>query len=123
MRAAVLGVEDFLIAKIKQHIETKGYSVDRSLSTEDVLSQAKPDVVFCQYWEDNSVWDAELVNRKLRSSPAHADVPLYLFCSGDLHIEAIKHFRQSQVISFANLKDLLERIGKTLEALTMKSDA
>ncbi len=112
-RVILVGVEDFLVEKIKTLLSSLKCEVLTALNEEDALTMARnlrPAFILCQYWEENSVLDAKKLSGKLMEHTALVHVPLYVYCKEALSIEAMKTFKGDRLITYMESSDLLKKL-------------
>ena len=112
-RMILLGVEDFLVDKIKVLLASQKWQALTALNEEDVLTMAKslhPAFVLCQFWEEESVLDAKKLNGKLAEHADLARLPLYVYCKEALSIDAMKTFKGDRLITYTATSDLLKKL-------------
>jgi len=114
-RVVILGVQEALTNKIQMSIHPLGLQAFIALSEDDAFNltkQLSAGHVLCQFWEDESIVDAQKLKEKLESHPLLSDVPYYVYCEERLAVEALKTFSDGRVITYRNEKDLLSKINE-----------
>ena len=112
-RVILVGVEDFLVEKIKTLLSSLKCQVLTALNEEDALSMARnlhPAFILCQFWEEDSVLDAKKLSGKLAEHAELVHVPLYVYCKEALSIEAMKTFKGDRLITYTASSDLLKKL-------------
>jgi len=113
-RVILVGVEDFLIAKIRTLLSSLGYQILTALNEEDAFNLAKnlhPSFILCQYWEEDSVLDAKKLSGKLAEHAALVHVPLYVYSRDAISLDALKTFKGDPLIAYSDSSDLLKKLG------------
>jgi CheY-like chemotaxis protein len=117
-RVILVGVEDFLVAKIRTLLSSLKCQVQTALNEEDAFTMAKnlpPAFILCQFWEENSVLDAKKLSGKLAEHAALVHMPIYVYCKEALSIEAMKTFKGDRLITYKESSDLLKKLESLLE--------
>jgi CheY-like chemotaxis protein len=112
-RVILVGVEDFLVAKIRELLASMGYQILTALNEEDAFSLAKnlhPSFILCQFWEEDSVLDAKKLGGKLAEHAALVHVPLYVYSREALSLDAMKTFKGDRLITYTATSDLLKKL-------------
>jgi CheY-like chemotaxis protein len=120
-RAILIGVEDFLIGKIRTLLSNSNCQVLTALNEQDALSLARnlhPSFILCQYWEEATVLDAKKLSGKLAEHASLVHVPLYVYCKDSLSLDAMKTFKGDKLISYNDSTDLLKKLGLLLGKIT-----
>jgi CheY-like chemotaxis protein len=113
-RVILVGVEDFLIAKIRTLLSSLGYQILTALNEEDAFNLAKnlrPNFILCQFWEEESVLDAKKLHGKLAEHAALVHLPLYVYSKEALSLDAMKTFKGDRLITYNDSSDLLKKLG------------
>jgi len=113
-RMILVGVEDFLVAKIRTFLMSLNYQVLTALNEEDAFTQAKnlhPNFILCQYWEEESILDPKKLRGKLAEHATLVHVPLYVYCKEALSLDAMKTFKGDRLVSYSDSSDLLKKLG------------
>lgn len=116
--AVLIGVEDFIVGKIRSLLQSKNISVDVALREEDLIESAGRksfDFVLCQFWEDREVLDAERAQKKLRQNLSFNDSSFFVFCSASFALDAVKIFKRPQIITYQDAKDLEGKFSAALK--------
>jgi len=120
-RVLVVAVEEYILGKVKSHLESCGYSVYNGVNEAGVLSKAKtwqPDIILGQFWEDPSIMDVTEIARKLKEIPATQSIPFLSFAAEHLGLEAVKSLGHAKVLTYHNsdtlVKELEEFLKKTV---------
>jgi len=109
----LMGVEDFLVEKIKVLLSSLKFHVMTALNEEDALMMARnlhPAFILCQFWEEASVLDAKKLSEKLAEHAELVSVPLYAYCKEALSIEGMKTFKGDRLIAYKESSDLLKKL-------------
>lgn len=112
-RVVLAGVEDFLVEKIRAFLSSVHFQIFTALNENDVLSLARdlsPNFVLCQFWEDESVFDAKKLSGEFSGNAALFRIPLYAYCREALSIDAMKTFKGDRLISYNDSSDLLKKL-------------
>lgn len=113
-RVILVGVEDFLIAKIRTFLSSLRYQVLTALNEEDAFNMAKnlrPGFILCQFWEEESILDPRKLGGKLAEHAALVHLPLYVYCKEALSLDAMKTFKGDRLITYHDSSDLLKKLG------------
>lgn len=116
----LLGVEDFILGKIRTLLSSLSCQILTALNEDEALKLARelhPNLILCQYWEEEAVLDAKKLNSILIEHAAVVHVPLYVYCKEALSIDAMKTFKGDRLIIYSDSADLV----KKLELLLGKS--
>ncbi len=116
------GVEDLLVNKIRDLLGKFDFQVLTALHEADaaqLIKKSKPQMVFCQFWEDEHIFDPRKIALEVRLSPAVAETPFFVYCKESLSLEAMKSFDGEKILSYKESSDLLRKI----EALATKKAA
>ncbi len=111
--AILIGVEDYVVRKVKNHLESRGIEVRMALSEAETVELAitlKPSLVLAQLWENVETLDAFSIRRKLQAGAETKNTLFAIFCSSSLAMDAMKEMPMSQVLGYVNSDDLLERL-------------
>lgn len=114
----VLGVQDGLVTKIQTKISSMGIEVDRALNEDDackVAQKMRPEKIFCQFWEDHKILDAQKLFEQFSKTPSLSGISFYVFCEVGSSLEALKVFKEEKIISYHETSDLLEKISDVLK--------
>lgn len=117
-KAILIGVEDFIVGKVKDFLKTKNFSVEMVLDEKELIELATknvPDFVFVQYWDDKTKFDAIDVYKKLHASPATQKINFVAYCSNMVSVDAIKAFGTKQVVAYKDSAQLTQRLGEFLQ--------
>ena len=118
--AILIGVEDFLIGKIRTFLSSLNCQVLTALNEEDALNLAKnlhPSFILCQFWEEETVLDAKKLSGKLAEHATLVHVPMYVYCKEALSLDAMKTFKGDRLITYNDSADLLKKLGILLEKI------
>jgi DNA-binding response OmpR family regulator len=118
----ILGIEDNLMEKVKNHLKALGFTVSRGLdeqSTIQEISEFQPDIIMCQFWEDTNKLDPSLVQNALQKSPETKSIPFYVFVQNSISLDALATFKADILLPYKNSDDLL----KTLEGVVKPKTA
>jgi len=119
----LVGVEDFLVDKIKALLSAWKFQVMTALNEDDALTMARnlhPTFILCQFWEEDSVLDAKKLSGKLAEHAELVHVPLYVYSKESLSIEAMKTFKGDRLISYTATSDLLKKLELFLGTISPK---
>jgi len=123
MRAILIGVEDYLIGKIRTLLSSLNCQVLTALNEEDAFTLARnlhPTFILCQFWEEESVLDAKKLSGKLAEHATLVRVPLYVYCKEALSLDAMKTFKGDRLITYADSTDLVKKLGLLLGKITSR---
>jgi len=112
-RVILVGVEDFLVDKIRQLLASLGYEILTALNEQEAFKMAQnlhPNFILCQFWEEESVLDAKKLSGKLAGHAAMVRVPLYVYCKEALSLDAMKTFKGDRLVSYNATSDLLKKL-------------
>lgn len=122
-RAILIGVEDFLLEKIRTLLSSMNCQVLTALNEEDALRLARnlhPSFILCQFWEEESVLDAKKLSGKLAEHAALVHVPLYVYCKEALSLDAMKTFKGDRLVTYNDSADLVKKLGLLLGKITAR---
>ena len=117
LSAVLIGVEDFLIGKIRTLFSSLNCRVLTALNEEDAFNQARdlhPNFILCQFWEEDAVLDPKKISAKLNEYSKLVQVPLYVYCKEELSLEAMKTFKGDRLITYDDSTDLVKKLGLLL---------
>ncbi len=112
-RAVLAGVEDLLLNKIRDLLGKLDFQVSIALHEEDAIRLIKsshPEKVFCQFWEDEHIFDPRKIAQAVRLSGPVAQTPFFVYCKESLTLEAMKYFDGGEILSYKETSDLLRKI-------------
>ncbi|HTL48068.1 MAG TPA: response regulator [Verrucomicrobiae bacterium] len=118
-RILVVGIEDYLVEKLKTHLGKQGYEADSTSDEEYAFRQAKqwkPAYIYCQYWEDPNTLDAKTLYQKLKGSPETNGIKFAAFCPATMAVEALKLLEPGQVLPYSKGDELLAKVIAHLQA-------
>jgi len=118
-RVVLVGVEDLLVNKLRERLHKLGFQVLTAFHEDDLIrliQNIRPEMVFCQFWEDSNILDTIKIAQGVLQSPAIEQIPFYVYCNESLITEATKHFKGSQILSYKEGSELLRKV----EALVKK---
>ncbi|HOW58146.1 MAG TPA: response regulator [Candidatus Omnitrophota bacterium] len=107
------GVEEQLIAKVKELLTSFGLNVFKALNEDDAYNLAKtlrPKFILLQFWEDLSVMDPAKLAVRLSQDSKLAVLPFYVFCKGSVALDAMKTFKGDRMIGYSQSSDLLKKL-------------
>jgi len=116
--AVLAGVEEPLANKIRDFLMGHHFQVLIVLNEAEAITLSEkfhPDIVLCQFWEDENILAPRKIAQKLLLTPATAKTPFFVYCKDALSLEAMKHFRPENIITYKESSDLLRK----LEALVL----
>ena len=111
--AVLAGVEDFTVNKIRDFLIQRHFQVLVVLNENEAVALSKkfrPDMIFCQYWEDEKLLDPRRIAQELLAHPAISKTPLYIYCKEALSLEAMKHFKPERMLVYNESSDLLRKL-------------
>ncbi len=115
--ALILGVEDYVVRKLKGVLELKGYSTELALSERELCELAgirKPDFVLIQFWEDPAILDASMCAGMFGRQAALSEVKVWIFCPAALGVDAQKHFAARQILTYTHTGELIEKLERAV---------
>jgi DNA-binding response OmpR family regulator len=116
--AILAGVEEPLVNKIRDFLMGHNFQVLVVLNENEAVSLSekfRPDIVLCQFWEDENILDPRTIAQNLLSKSSTAGTPFFVYCKEALSLEAMKHFKPERIIAYKESSDLLRK----LEALAL----
>lgn len=119
-RVVLGGVEDLLVNKLRDLLSKLDFQVLTALHEADairLIKSARPEMVLCQFWEDDHIFDPRKIVQEVRLSPAVMQTPFYVYCKEALTLEAMKYFNPEQILSYKESSELLRKV----EALVKKT--
>jgi CheY-like chemotaxis protein len=112
-QAILLGVEEWVANKIRDFLVGHNFQVLVALNESEAIALSKknrPDMIFCQLWEDEHILAPRKIAQELLSHPAISDIPLYVYCKEELSLEAMKHFKTEKILAYKETSDLLRKM-------------
>ncbi|MBI4549328.1 MAG: response regulator [Candidatus Omnitrophica bacterium] len=116
-RVLVAGNQEFILNKLKEHLQSLRYQVLTDWEEKAALETAraeKPDWVLCQLWEDRDIFDAFKVYETLKQTPETKSCRFVLLCPQALAVEAAQNFKAVPVIIYMESSDLKEKVAQIL---------
>lgn len=116
-RVLLMGVQEFIIAKMKKFFEQKEFVVDIGWDGDDLIQKAvklKPDYIFIQFWEEVSILDTPKIVKRLKRHEELRLVPVFAFCSRNVVRDAVFLLPSTKVIGFYESRDLLLEVERVL---------
>ena len=110
----LVGVEDFLVEKIRTFLSSLHYQVMTALNEEDAFNLATnlhPDFILCQFCEEETVLDVKKLSDKLAEHAALVHLPLYVYCNEILSFDAVRMFKEDRLVTYRDSIDLLKKLG------------
>lgn len=107
------GVEDLLVKKIRDLLESLRYKVRIALNEEDAFRAARadrPHFILCQFWEDSHILDPQKLAALISRDAVLMEVPLFVFCKESLSLDAAKSFKDDRLIVYRETSDLLRKM-------------
>lgn len=117
-RVVLIAVEEYVLRKLKNFLELKGYSVEVAINEKDTVSTAHrlhPDFVFAQFWEDFSVINTPVIAKELAMSKETKDIPFAVFSSAKVSLEALKEFSSKLILSYEHTDELVDKMLHFIE--------
>jgi CheY-like chemotaxis protein len=111
--AVLVGVEDLVVNKLRDLLTLHHFQTHLALNEDDAVVLSKkfqPGMILCQLWEDEKVLDPRKIARELLLQPGLAAIPFYVYCKEALSLEAMKHFKMGQIITYKETRDLLSKV-------------
>lgn len=119
IRHAVLAsVEDHITNKVRDLLIQRGFQVLVVLTEEEAVKLSKrfrPEMILCQFWEDEKILDPRKIAKELPQHPSIAKTPLYVFCKEPLYVEAMKHFRPERILTYKETSELLRKLVPVIQ--------
>lgn len=112
-KVMLLGVEDYVVDKLKDLFQSRGITVVVEAEVEEAVKAAgvtKPDLVLCQFWEEKTRLDAEFLYLKMQESPSLRDIAFCTYCKNAFKEEVAKHFKKSEMVAYSDMDDLSKKI-------------
>lgn len=108
----LIGSKQFLIDKMIAFLAKQGYRVfayrSDDISVEQIL-KTDPHLVFIQYSDDEELAFAADLRKSLKATPSTNQVPLVLFCTESIWVEASQKLGKVPIISYFESSDLLKK--------------
>lgn len=123
MKILLMGVDDYIVHKVKTAVEALGVQVVLGVSEEDAVKTAakeQPDFFFCQFYEDTDKLDAQSIHLKLKKNEKTAAIPFIPFCAEAISLDAMKTVGVKDIIAFRTGNDLVQSISDFLKAHAKK---
>lgn len=117
-KVMLIGVDDYIVHKVKTALEGMGMKVVIGLNVEDAFqtaSKEQPAYVFCQYYEDTEKLDAHAIYLKLKKEVKTKEIPFITFCTEAISLDAMKTIGSRDIIGFRTGNDLAQSIEKFLK--------
>jgi len=114
----LVGVNEYILGKVKGYLESLGFSVDCLFNEEDAIKQVKrrvPQYVISQYWEEPEKFDAKKIYLQLQENDKTKQTPFFAFCAGNVGMEAVKSIPSDHVITYTESKDLIDSLDKRMK--------
>ena len=118
-RVLLAGVQEFVVGKLKNFFEQKGFVVDIGWDEDDLVQKVvriRPDYVFVQFWEDASVLNTPGIIRMMTQYPSLRSTPFFVFCAENVYRDAMSLMPRTRLISFRESEDLLTGVERVLGA-------
>lgn len=118
--AVLLGVEDAVVQKIRGVLLAGQFQVFSALHEQDcvqLVKKVRPDIVFCQFWEDEHLLDPRKVSQELVSQPGFSTARFYVFCKEALGLMAMQHFRSQQIVTYRETSELTRKVEALARAV------
>ncbi len=113
----ILGVQEFVVNKIKEWFEKKGYKVTTPLNEYDAIQKCEklaPKFFFCQFWGDSTILDSATVYEKVKYGSVADKVNFYIYCPQGFLAEAKNIFPLSMIVPYVDSRDLLIEVAKNI---------
>ncbi|MDP3921007.1 MAG: response regulator [Candidatus Omnitrophota bacterium] len=114
----VTAVEEFLLEKVKQHLEGNGYRVLNGVNEAGTIQKAKeirPDMVLAQYWEDTTTLDVGKIYQAFNTDPEMKSIRFATFAADHLGLDAVKVVNPSKVLIYQQSDDLVKLIDEHMQ--------
>ncbi len=123
--AVVLGVEDFIVRKVKNFLEFRGFQTEVALDEKEALKLAfekQPAFILAQFWEDPATLDALWVYHGLSRKRETQGVAFAVFCRQDLCVDVAKHLAAWQILGFVNSDELINKLDRFVGKYAHKAE-
>ncbi len=117
-RALVIGVEDFVVNKLRDHLKSLEFEVHTVANGPEAVEEAKkvsPDYIFAQVVVDNPEVMPATLRRAIIKLPGLAQVPFVAFCSQDRACSPEAVTGINTLIRYEQSDRLLEEVEKYLK--------
>ena len=107
------GVEDLLVSKIRTFLSALNLQVFTALNEANAVQLIKnvhPAMILCQFWEDAHIFDPHEIVLQIAPHASISGTPFYVYCKESLSLEAMKHFKTDQIVTFKETSDLLRKV-------------
>ncbi len=115
----ILGIDDYLVGKLKDLFLKLNYQVETATDEEDAVQQAvtlRPKLMMGQYWEDPLTLDIKKVQKKIHSDPATQSVRFVAFSPAGLGVDAMKMLEKTEVLTYSKSEELMTKVTDYLKA-------
>ncbi|MDD5217581.1 MAG: response regulator [Candidatus Omnitrophica bacterium] len=119
-RILLAGTEEYILGKIKQHLESLKFFVQIVNDENDLIQSAArlfPRAILCQYWETSDRFDSEKIYRDLHQKENTKYIPFFFFCPNILTMDAMKVAAAKNIIGYRESTDLLYKIDDCLRQI------
>jgi len=111
-KVLIVGVDEYAIEKARAHLEKQNCHVGVAHDEDDIIVRAaseKPAIVFVQFWEDSSRFDAGKVYFSMTKNEKTKGIKFVTFCVPGISLEAAKAV-EAKIISYNDSADLLKQM-------------
>jgi len=118
------GVEEFVLLKVKNLLESLGFTVTQVHSEESAVEQTAaimPGFVVVQFWENDEIFDAGKLYRGILENKNTKTIPFVAFCKESLGIDAMQVLPRESIITFDQSKDLLDKLAAWVQKQVRKN--
>lgn len=116
-KVVLSGVEDFVVCRIRDYLEQRGFVVAIGVGEEDTLRQAeslKSEYIICQFWDDRDKFNTVEIYRDAKNSSVLKKSRFLVFCKDNISLEAAQYLPKDSIIAFHNSPDLMQKLGRHL---------
>ena len=114
----ILGIDDYLVGKLKDMFLKLQYQVEIATDEEDAFQQAvalRPKLMLGQYWEDPLTLDIKRVQKKIKSDPATQSTRFVSFAPQGLGVDAMKMLEKTEVLTYTKSEELISKVADYLK--------
>ncbi len=118
-KIVMIGVEEYVLRKLKNWFEANHYEVEWAMDEDQAIKFSDkflPQAIFVQFWENPGVLDAVKILKGVSKNRA-AYIPFTVICRPAVSIDALQNFSRSQIITFDETSELIQKVGTLLTTL------
>lgn len=111
--AVLAGVEEPLMNKIRDFLMGHNFQALIVLSEQEAVTFSEkfhPDLVLCQFWEDENILDPRKIAQQLLLKHLTTKIPFFVYCKDALSLEAMKYFEPDHIVTYKETSDLLRKL-------------